>query len=270
MSTFQHNAPYRRLGVAFLLFGICLSTVSFLIQAYLFAGLGLASFLMGLLLTYVPTERTASPQLVSAFCLSSLVNLNLLLEELGIDSKAIYLPTKKETRQLRAFLPLARNPNSSPVLMKRLDNGGLFIANGQDPQQSGLALVPPGSSLATLIEQESGIEFENVRLDELENTLKAGLVEGLEIVEDIRITFMNGSVRVEVGPLISEEIYETQWKVARSLCNQVGCPLCSAVICTITKAMKRPVSVIKISPLEGRKITMELKLLEEGYASADD
>lgn len=243
--------------------------LSFLIQANLFAGLGLASFLIGLLLIYVPTERTVSLQLVSASCLSSLVNLNSLLEELGVDSKAIYLPTKKEAHQPCAFLPLVWNLDSSSAFLKRLGDDGLFIVNGQNPHQSGLALVPPGSSLVTLIEQESGIDFYNVRLDELENALRTGLVEALEIAEDVRVMFMNGSVRVEVGPLISDELCETQSKVAHSLCSQVGCPLCSAVICAVTKATKRPVSVIKISPLRGRNISMELRLLEGDYASAD-
>jgi len=75
------------------------------------------------------------------------------------------------------------------------------------------------------VEQESGIDFYNVRLDKLEDTLRTGLVEALEIAEDIRVIFRNGSVRVEVGPLISEEPREMQSKVAHSLCSQVGPPM---------------------------------------------
>ena len=216
MSRVQHDAPYRRLGVAFLLFGICLSTVSFLIQTYLFAGIGLASFLMGLLLIYVPTERAVSPRLVCASCLSSLVNLNSLLEELGVDSKAVYLPTNEGDHQPRAFLPLTRDPDMSSMFLKSPKSSGLFVINGQDPHQTGLALVPPGRSLATLMEQESGIDFYNVRLEELENALRTGLVEALEIAEDVRVIFMNGSVRVEVGPLLSEELCQMQSEDASS------------------------------------------------------
>jgi len=265
-----------RLGIAFVLFGLSLSTVGTLVQASIFAGLGLSSFLVGLLLMYVPAERTVSLRLVSASCLSSLVNLNSLLEELGVDSKAVYLPTKEETHQPRTFLPLIQNPDSFSMFLKDkrtvgyLENSGLFVVNNQDPHQSGLLLIPPGSSLATLIEQESGIDFYNVRLDELENALRTGLVEALEIAEDVRVMFMNRSVRVEVGPLVSEELCQVQSKVAHSLCSQVGCPLCSAVVCVVTKAAKMPVSVIKISPLEGHKTSVELRLLEGGYASADD
>lgn len=270
MSRSQPNRLYMRLGIAFVLFGLSLSTVSFLVQATLFAGLGLSSFLVGLLLMYVPTERTVSARLVSASCLSSLVNLNSLLEELGVDSKAVYLPTKEESHQPRAFLPLIRNPDSSSMFLKSLENSGLFVVNGQDPHQSGLLLIPPGSSLATLMEQESGIDFHNVRLDRLEDALRTGLVEALEIAEDIRVIFMNGSVRVEVGPLVSEELYQMQSKVASSLCSQVGCPLSSAVICAVTKAAKMPVSVIKISALHGRRISIELRLLEGDLRSASD
>ena len=243
---------------------------SFLVQATLFAGLGLSSFLMGLLLMYVPTERTVSPQLVSAFCLSSLANLNSLLEELGVDSKAVYLPTKEEGHQPRAFLPLVRNPDSSHIFLKSLENRGLFIVDSQDPDQTGLLLTPPGHSLATLMEQESGIDFYDVGLDKLEDVLRAGLVEALEIVKDIRVIFANESVRVEVGPLVSEELYDMQSKVASSLCSQVGCPLSSAVICAVTKAAKRPVSVNRISALDGRKISIELRLLKGDPRNASD
>ena len=270
MSRSQRTTLYRRLGIAFILFGLSLSTASFLVQATLFAGLGLSSFLVGLLLVYVPTERTVSPELANAICLSSLINLNSLLEELGVDSKAVYLPTSKGAHQPCAFLPLMRNLDSPYVLTKKLDDSGIFVVNGQGPYQSGLALVPPGSSLATLIEQESKIDFYNVRLDELENALRTGLVEALEIAEDVRVMFVNRSVRVEIGPLISEDLCKTQSEVARSLCNQVGCPLCSAVICAVTKAAKRPASVIKISPLRGNKTSIELRLLEGDYTSADD
>jgi len=270
MSRPQPDRLYMRLGIAFVLFGLSLSTVGTLVQASIFAGLGLSSFLVGLLLMYVPAERTVSLRLVSASCLSSLVNLNSLLEELGVDSKAVYLPTKEETHQPRTFLPLIQNPDSFSMFLKNLENSGLLVVNGQDPHRSGLHLVPPGSSLATLMEQESGIDFYNVRLDRLEDTLRTGLVDSLEIAEDIRIMFMNGSIRVEVGPLISEEFCETQSKVAQSLCSQLGCPLCSAVICAVTKAAKRPVSVIEISPLRGHKTSIKLGLLEEDYASADD
>jgi len=199
-----------------------------------------------------------------------LVNLNSLLEELGIDSNAVYLPTKEENHQPRAFLPLIRAPDLPSIFLKGLKGSGLFIVNGQDPYQSGVVLVPPGSSLVTLIEQESGIDFQNVKLDKLEDALRAGLAESLEVVEDIRVIFVNGSVRVEVGPLVSEELYQMQSRVASSLCSQVGCPLSSAVICAITKAAKMPVSVTKISALHGRRISIELRLLEGEPRSASD
>jgi len=125
MSGSQPSTLYRRLGIALILFGLSLSTASFVVQATLFAGLGLSSFLVGLLLMYVPTERTVSPRLVSASCLSSLVNLNSLLEELGIDSKAVYLPAKEEGHQPRAFLPLIRNPDSSHMFLRR---GGYLLS----------------------------------------------------------------------------------------------------------------------------------------------
>jgi len=270
MSGSQPTTSYRRLGITFILFGLSLSAASFLVRATLFAGLGLSSFLVGILLTYVPTERTVSPRLVSASCLSSLVNLNSLLEELGVDSKAVYLPTKEESHQPRVFLPLLRDPDSSRMFFKSLENKGLFVVDSQDPHQSGLLLIPPGSSLATLMEQESGIDFHNVRLDKLEDALKIGLLEALEIAEDIRVIFADESVRVEVGPLVSEELYHVQSKIASNLCSQVGCPLTSAIICAVTKAAKKPVSIIKISALQGRRISIELRLLEGDLRSASD
>jgi len=262
MSRSQATTPYRRLGIAFVSFGLSLTTVSFLIQAAVFAGLGLASFLIGLLLIYIPVERVVSPKLVSALCISSLVNLNSLLEELGVDSKAIYLPTKEGTHQPRAFLPLIRNPDASLILAKRFEADGLLTVDTSDPHRSGIVLVPPGSSLLSFIEEESGIDLYNVSLDELGNVLRTGLAEAVEIAEDVRVISTDGSVRVEVGPLMLEELCQMQSKVAPSLCSQVGCPLCSAVICAITKAAKRPVSVVKISSLAGRRVSIELKLLE--------
>jgi len=262
MSRLALGTHYRRLGIAFVLFGLSLSTSSFLIQVPLFTGLGLANFLIGLLLIYVPTERVVSQELVSAFCLSSLVNLNSLLEELGLDSEAVYLPANEETHQPRAFLPLTWSHDSPSTPLKDFE-ATIFVLNNEDAHRSGLLLVPPGSSLMTLVEQESEIDFYNITLDELEDALKIGLVQALEIAKDVRVNFAGASVLIEVGPLVSEEFCQAQSKVAPNLCSQVGCPLCSAVICATTKVAKRPVSVVKISSMQGRTINIELRLLEE-------
>lgn len=228
------------LGTSMVGFGVLTMLTSIIFGATSLAGMGLASFLIGLLTLYLPSQPSVTPELVEAYALSSLENVERFLRELGPDSKATYLRVKDRSDQPKVFLPLADNPTSYPP--EQQDYEQLLIVNPEDPHRTGLLLDAPGASLLALIEKESGVDFFDVERENVLDSLRTGLVESLEIVADVKGMFANDhlKLRIREGPIkVSKSVAKSAPKTAARL----GCPICSAAICAFVKATKRHVVV---------------------------
>ena len=232
------------LGVAILGFGVLTLVGSIIFGAPSLAGIGLAAFLIGLLTLYLPSRPSVTPELVAAYALPSLENVERFIRELGSDSKATYLPIKDRSDPLRVFIPVEDNPTANPPEEPTPEQ--LITINPDDPHRSGLFLDAPGASILTLMEKESGLDFFDVPSRDLEDALRTGLMESLEVASDVKCSFHEREVRVRIreGDVkVSAELVKRVPKTAARL----GCPICSAAICAIVKATKRHLQVENIS-----------------------
>jgi hypothetical protein len=221
------------------------------------AGIGLAAFLIGLLTLYLPSQPSVTPELVEAYALPSLENVERFLRELASDSKATYLRVRDRSDPLKVFIPVDDNPTSHPP--EQPDHNQLIAVNSSDPHRTGLFLTAPGASLLALMEKESGIDFFDVTRENMEDALKTGLVESLEVVADVKCSLSDRGMRLRIR--------EGDVNLGRSLVKSVpkttarlGCPTCSAAICAIVKATKRHAVVENVSH-EGKDHDLTLTLV---------
>ena len=236
------------LGAAIVGFGLLTLLASIIFGAPSLAGIGLAAFLIGLLTLYLPSQPSVTPELVEAYALPSMENVERFLRELATDSKATYLTLKDRSDPLKVFIPVDDNPASYPPEQENPDQ--LIALNSNDPHRTGLFLDAPGASLLTLMEKESGVDFFDVGREKLEDALRTGLVESLEVAADIKCSYTNNqmTLRIRDGDVkIGRTITHTLPKTTARL----GCPTCSAAICAAVKATKRNVVVENVSH-EGR------------------
>jgi hypothetical protein len=202
------------------------------------SGLGLASFLIGLLVLYLPSSSAVAPELIEASLLSSIGNLERVLHELGPDTKAIYLAVRDRLDVPMILLPLSDNPTPYLELASQ-DADRFLLLDAEDPHKTGLVLEAPGASMLALMEKEARIDFFDIRRDELLDALRSGMVDSLEIAADVRgtITEEPAKLRIKDGPLGG--LARSVARSAPTVSSRLGCPICSAAVCATVKSTKR-------------------------------
>ena len=228
----------RILGVSLVAFGVLTAVASTLIGAVNLSGLGLASFLIGLLLFYLHSRPSFAPELVEASLLSSLGNVERILRELGPTTKAIYLKTIDRLDVPMVFLPLEENP-APPSGLNLSGEDRLLVIDSGDSHRTGLLLEAPGASLLALMEKELDLNFIDLGNDDFLNAIKSGMVESLEVAADVKgaVTQDGVSFRIRDGPL--RNMSRSIARLTPNVASQLGCPICSVAICAAVKAIKR-------------------------------
>jgi hypothetical protein len=227
----------RILGAFFVVFGVVTTAASVLVGVSNLSGLGLASFLIGLLLIYVNSGPSFAPELVEASVLSSLTNQERVLRELGPETKAVYLKIHDRLDVPMVFIPLEENP-ASPSELSLADEDRFLITNSDDPHKTGLLFEAPGASLLTLMEKESGVNFIDLTQEDFLDPLRSGLLESLEVATDFKATIAPEGVKFRIKDGALRGLSQSVARSAPNVASRLGCPICSAAICATVKAVK--------------------------------
>jgi uncharacterized Zn finger protein (UPF0148 family) len=227
----------RILGASLVAFGVVTAAASMLVGALNLGGLGLASFLIGLLLVYLNSGPSFAPELVEASVLSSLANVERVLRELGPDTKAVYLKMRDRLDVPMVFIPLEENPAPSSEL-SLADEDRFLIMDPDDPHKTGLLFEAPGGSLLTLMEKESGVNFIDLTQEDFLDPLRSGLLESLEVATDLKAIIAPEGVKFRIKDGALRGLSQSVAKSAPNVASRLGCPICSAAICATVKAVK--------------------------------
>jgi len=227
----------RVVGVSLVAFGILMAVASALIGAVNLSGLGLASFLIGLLLVYLNSRPSFPPELVEASLLSSLANVERILHELGPRTKAIYLKTIDRLDVPMVFLPLEENsPPPSGLNLSGEDR--LLVIDSDDSHRTGLLLEAPGASLLALMEKELDLNFIDLGNDDFLNAIRSGMVKSLEVAADVKATVTPEGVEFRIRDGALRGLSQSVARSVPNVASRLGCPICSAVVCATVKAVK--------------------------------
>jgi hypothetical protein len=218
--------------VGYLLLGIGLVTLvaSILLSSTLLAFIGLGLAFWGTLAFFVQPQKYVKSDLMDATALSSLKTIDKMLTGMGYREKGVYLPGGEEKAVVFVpFEPFSMIPKEiSPV------GAETFI---QDPR--GMLVVPPGLSLASLIEKKLGFSLKNCGVETVLQALPKVLVEDLEIVRDIETELKGDRVNFKLVDSIYADFCREMRDTSRR-CG-LGCPMCSALACILAMASGKPV-----------------------------
>ena len=231
------RGPQRILGVSLVAFGVVTAMASALVGTWNLGGLGLASFLVGLLLVYLDSGPSFAPELVEASVLSSLVNVERVLHELGPETKAVYLKIRDRLGLPMVFIPLEENPAPASEL-SLTDEDRFLVIDSDDPHKTGLLFEAPGASLLTLMEKESGVNFIDLTQEDFPDRLRSGMVESLEVAAEFMATVTPESVKFRIEDGALRGLSQSVARFAPNVASRLGCPVCSAAICATVKAVK--------------------------------
>ncbi len=170
----------------------------------------------------------------------------VLLEELGLRSKAVYLPSTMRDGHPQALIPLKQDGEIQ--LAKSKIPGRLIVSYGDNPDDMAIAVTTPGSRIINMLETKPGPTS-----GEIEAAVTDILAGVLDIASSVTVNLTGAQVNVEVSG--SRLRYEENWYY-----RCLGSPIASIVATISSEALQKPVRIKEESYSQGKGRIM-LKVL---------
>jgi hypothetical protein len=207
--------------------------------------LGISTILIGAVAFAIGRGQPKIPPEASALLLrSGLENISAIVEELGLKSKAVYLPSSISGDKPKALIPLDSNLEfNTKILPKRL-----IVKYGSQPEAVGLLVVTPGSAVGGMVESKP-----DCSAGDLETAISLVLSGAINLADGARVTFDGDKVLIEV---INPRLEDNKMWVYESL----GTPIASIVASVAAEVLDKPVSINGEHSSKG-KCVIELKVV---------
>lgn len=228
-------------------------SIVFNLSSLAFIGLGLLFF--GLILGYIRTESYIKKVLLDTTIFSQMATSNELVQELGCNGYAIYLPPKYFQNPDTQKVYLSKQKDTVLPTPEQIQNVSFFAKDSD-----GILLTPVGAELTRLFERILERNLIGVDLQYLQENLPKVLVE-LEVARSVSIRNADNSVLVIMEDCRFATLIEQSTFNDFSLNNS---PLGSAIACALAKATGKPLIILaeKINT-NGRDATIEFYLIDD-------
>jgi hypothetical protein len=244
----SNKNPYIWSGLSLLISGILISLPAYFIFHIIWlTAMGLCMLILAFILIAL---GRAIPRLTPEVCTllleTGIENIAALTEELGISTKAIYLPSSLAGGKPRALIPLHTN-SSHPEIKKTLPRR-LITRYGRKPEEIGLLISTIGSTAASMLESKPDASPEG-----LEAALNSLLTGKLGMADGARAIPHEKYVTVEINkPHLEKDV---TWSH-----HCLGGPLASVTASIAAEAWDRPVIINQEEQLS-RKYRIELEVV---------
>jgi hypothetical protein len=234
--------PYGLLGLGLALWGLLSVPVFyFLLRSTPLTALGISLIVLGVIsLGLARTRPEISPEVALILVQVGADNIAALVEELGLTSKAVYLPSSKTEGRPQALIPLLSNPGL-PDIKASLPQR-LITRYGPNPEDMGLLVTTPGSATVAMLDSPIGPTSA-----ELESGLSHILVGMLDAADRVRVSRLDNLMTVEV----SNPRIENKTTLA-SQC--LGSPLASIVASLAAEALGKPIIIREEQGQRGKRV----------------
>lgn len=238
----EASGRYRQLGLVFIILGLVSFGVSALFRTLTIAGLGLGIFLIGILMAYLPLLPSIPTELIGEALMPAMNNLEAFLRSFELTTAATYLPPKDDLAPPSVFIPLSGQGTLSEA--DRLASTG-FLVTSEENHVNGVLIEPPGAGLLAMLERESSQNFSNLPFADLEDALRSGIVEVLELASSVHLSFENSRGQFQLKGDVLWKVNERLAKETPIVCERIGCPICSLAACVMAKSSHRNVKLIE-------------------------
>ena len=242
------KSPYTWTGLGLLIAAVALFCADFFIfhRTWLSA-LSISMFILSFILLALGRAIPNLPPEVSRLLLETGIdNIATLIEELGITSKAIYIPSSLSIDHPRAFIPLHNN-GTNPRIIRALPHR-LISRYGANPEDIGLLISTIGSAAADMLEQKPG-----KGADDLEHALTSLFSGHLGIADRTRVAYQDNNISVE--------IFKPRFTTSTDWSHQcLGGPLATITASIAAESRDKPVKITREEPRSG-KYFVELEVI---------
>ncbi len=223
--------PYTWAGFSLLIAGIIISPSAYFLFHFIWlTALGICMLILAFILIALgQAVPKLPPEVCSLLLETGIDNISTLIEELGIKSKAIYLPSSLTSKYPRAFIPLHSN-GSHPEITRALPQR-LIARYGSNPDDIGLLITTIGSTAAGMLETKPG-----ATPDELESALTSLLTGRLGIADGTRVICQNNHIQIEIN--------HPRLENGHSWSHQcLGGPMATVVASVAAEAWNKPITI---------------------------
>ena len=242
------NNPYRLLGLGLIIAGAIFAPAAyFMINSIPLTAIGLSSIMIGFTSIALATARPRiSPEAAQMMFETGKENIAALLEELGLNNKAIYLPSTMRTGDAQALIPLSGDIDVTKLEGKILRR--LIVRYGDNPGNMAIAVTAPGGTILNELEIKPGPTS-----SEIEQALTYVLIGLLDIANSVSVHLRENQLHIEVtGPKL---YYENIWYY-----RCLGSPIASIVASIASDGLGKPIRIKEESYKKGVN-TIQLEVL---------
>jgi hypothetical protein len=182
---------YQTLAKCLALIGILLAVFSYtMLNSTPLTALGISTIIISTISFAIAKGQPKIPPEASAILLqASIENISSIVEELGLKSKAVYLPSSITGDKPKALIPFDSQANlGNKTLPKRL-----IVKYGKNPHDVGLLIITPGSTVGSLVEPKP-----DCSVQDLEASLSQVLLNTVNLADSLRVTMDEKKILVEV------------------------------------------------------------------------
>jgi hypothetical protein len=240
---------YSEMGWGLLIAGIGLVPISYImLRSVPLISLGMAMMVLGAVCLVLGRARPKiSPEMSMLLMETGLENLNSLLEEMGLKSRGIYLPSRLAGGKPRALIPLHSDLHF-PAINRSLERR-LIVSYGELPGNMGILVTTAGSNIMSMLEADVGTSSEE--MSTALTTILAGILD-IAASADIRINGSKAEVVVSRPRLRKNEAYWAE--------QSLGSPTASIAASLIAEVMNQPV-VIEEEEIQQGEDLIRLRIL---------
>ncbi len=199
---------------------------------------GISVIVLSFMLYFLSPTKYLRSEVVDAISLSNTLNVSKMLSSLFIESKGVYMPAT-DTGVMKVFIPISANVNPD-IGTLRPGNDTFGVSSGG---VKGIALAPPGYGLFRYA-QSIGAAFTP---EGLENEIKDVMENGLELASSVTVRQDEGRIVVTMKGVVDRGMCASIRAESPRVCEQTGCPICSAVCCMIVSGTGRQVRTEKVN-----------------------
>jgi len=241
----QPNIGIKTIGIVLTIIGL----VFLLDPTTLNLKIGFASILMGILILFVISLKTTPEKIFDKIIKGNIETIEKIIKELKLKGNAIIIPKTENLTEERIII---QPKNIKKVKIPSIKNENVFL-KGIKNKNLGIALPPSGLQLLDDIEKEEKIKVNKIW--DIEKKLQ--IFVGMDLVKSI--SFKPGQdswvLELEKPNFCPKNLM---------LCKQYPCPICSAILVAIIRAMNNPELrlIIKDAKQNGNKITFYLSFIK--------
>jgi hypothetical protein len=240
-------------SITMLVLGLLTLAASFLYDSSIAAFIGLGLTFWGALLLYIRPEGPDRETILKSAISPSFTTINQILEELGYNGDATYLPPKYFANPETTKICVTKQKyGNTPTPKQILQNENKPVARTSDF----IVLAPSGTQLSKLLEEAMGKSFLQTDIQTLQQKLPKIFIEDLEIAENLEIETQSNFAMEKHNPSptsatknktirakITKPAIELAFQEAQQEKSSISSPVISAIAIALTKATGKPVRV---------------------------